>query len=236
MFQLAAESHALTTLAHLNFTTGAEPFSNLIADGAGFLYGTTSSGLELAPGNLFKINIETHALSTLATFNGINGQSPDSGLIQDAAGNLYGTTVLGGASNLGTVYKFDATTHAITTLATFYGTNGDLPECNLIADAAGNLYGTTFRGGANGLGTVFKIDGKTHSLVTLVTFDGTYGEFPVRGLIADKYGSLYGTTDAGGPNDLGTVFRISGAGFVPEPSTAALLVIGCLVALGVRRR
>ena len=229
MFQLAAESHVLTTLAHLNFTTGAEPFSNLIADGAGFLCGTTGSG------NVFKIDIETYALTTLATFNTDNGQC-EAGLIQDSDGNLYGTTALGGASNLGTVYKLDAMTHAITTLATFNGTNGELPQCNLIADAAGNLYGTTFRGGEIGLGTVFKIDGKTHTLVTLVTFDGTNGEFPVRGLIADKYGSLYGTTDAGGPNDLGTVFRISGAGFVPEPSTAVLLVIGCLVVLGVRRR
>ena len=89
-------------------------------------------------------------LTTLASFDGINGANPDCDLIADAAGNLYGTTAFGGANNDGTVFEVLNSTHAIQTLATFNGGNGSLPVAGLIFDAAGNLYGTTETGGDGG--------------------------------------------------------------------------------------
>ena len=102
---------------------------------------------------------------------------------------------------------------SLTTLASFNGTNGELLEGALIADAAGDLFGTTFGGGANGdNGTVFELvnnGGGSHTLITLVSFNGPSGRLPHGSLIADAAGNLFGTTFAGGANgDHGTVFEL----------------------------
>ena len=100
-------------------------------------------------------------VSTLVTFNNTNGAVPLGGLIADASGNLYGTTVSGGANGDGTVFEVAAGTHALSTLVTFNGTNGANPYAGLLADASGNLYGTTDGGGASGDGTVFEVTAGT---------------------------------------------------------------------------
>ncbi len=209
VFEVAAGTHALSTLATFNGNNGEHPDAGLIADAAGNLYGTTFSGGTAGDGTVFEVAAGTHALSTLATFNGNNGGSPWAGLIADAAGNLYGTTFLGGAAGDGTVFEVAAGTHALTTLATFNGNNGSDPEAGLIADAAGNLYGTTEGGGTAGDGTVFEVAAGTHALSTLATFDGTNGSVPRAGLIADTAGNLYGTTWEGYPAGAGTVFEVA---------------------------
>ena len=209
VFEVAAGTRALTTVATFNGNNGAYPYAGLIADAAGNLYGTTFSGGTAGDGTVFEVAAGTHALSTLATFNGNNGGSPWAGLIADAAGNLYGTTFLGGAAGDGTVFEVAAGTHALTTLATFNGNNGSDPEAGLIADAAGNLYGTTEGGGTAGDGTVFEVAAGTHALSTLATFDGTNGSVPRAGLIADTAGNLYGTTFSGGTASDGTVFEVA---------------------------
>ncbi len=87
----------------------------------------------------------------------------------------------------------------LTTLATFNGTNGSFPAAGLIADASGNLYGTTFRGGLKGDGTVLEVaNNANHTLSTLVMFSGANGANPRARLIADASGNLYGTTYGGG--------------------------------------
>ena len=88
-----------------------------------------------------------------------DGKSPQAGLVMDTAGNLYGTTLVGGASGHGTVFKLD-TSHHETVLHSFTNSGGDgaLPYAGLVIDAQGNLYGTTEKGGALGSGTVFKLD------------------------------------------------------------------------------
>jgi uncharacterized repeat protein (TIGR03803 family) len=107
---------------------------------------------------VFEVAAGTSTLSTLVTFNGTNGWLPEGTLISDAAGNLYGTTWVGGPGNggegYGTVFEVAAGTHALSTLATFNSTDGANPEAGLVADAAGNFYGTTEDGGAAGDGTV----------------------------------------------------------------------------------
>jgi uncharacterized repeat protein (TIGR03803 family) len=101
----------------------------------------------------------TLSLTTLASFSGFpNGSFPVGGVIMDSSGNLYGTTSDGGGNHIdGTVFKVARGSGAITTLASFNGTNGSEPEAGLIMDSSGNLYGTTVLGGVYGYGTVFEL-------------------------------------------------------------------------------
>jgi uncharacterized repeat protein (TIGR03803 family) len=157
-----------------------------------------------------------------------DGLLPEAGLIQDAEGNLYGTTYGGGANSEGTVFMLDTTGH-LTVLYNFCSTSGMgknctdgmTPQAGFIQDAAGNLYGTTPSGGANGGGTVFKVDPTGHETVIYsfcAAFSCTDGSIPSAGLIQDGAGNLYGTTLAGGANDRGTVFEIVGAITPPTPA------------------
>lgn len=153
-----------------------------------------------------------YAIYPLANFDGSNGSGtyPVSGLVMDAAGNLYGTTLDGGPDGLGTIFKVAAGGGATTTLATFNSTNGAYPSGELVMDSAGNLYGTTAGGGdVNGDGTVFELASGSSIITTVAAFDGTDGSNPQAGLIVDSAGNLYGTALAGGDdNGDGTVFEV----------------------------
>jgi uncharacterized repeat protein (TIGR03803 family) len=120
----------------------------------------------------------------------------------------------------------------LTTLVNFNGPNGALPTAGLIADAKGDLFGTTEAGGANGYsnkkpgyGTVFEIVKTAHGYAstptTLISFNGTDGAEPRGGLIADVKGDLFGTTYGGGPSNYGTVFEIAKTahGYASTPTT-----------------
>jgi len=152
--------------------------------------------------------------TTLASFP-LTDRAPIGGLVADAPGNLYGTTLLGGA--WGTVFEIAKTDAGYSTtptvLVNFNLSNGEAPDAGLIIDAAGNLYGTTELGGANGKGTVFEVartaTGYSSTPITLASFNGTNGSAPEAPLIMDAAGNLYGTTNQGGANDLGTVFEIA---------------------------
>jgi uncharacterized repeat protein (TIGR03803 family) len=212
----------LTTLLNFDGTNGSFPESDLLADSAGSLLGTTTTGGTNGDGTVFEIaNIDgTYASTptTLVNFNGINGASPEAGLIADAAGNLFGTTGLGGMNGDGTVFeiaKVDGTYASTPTmLVSFNGINGITAAAGLIADAAGNLFGTTARGGTKDDGTVFevaKVDGSYATApTTLVSFNnGANGSFPTAGLIADAAGNLFGTTSGRGGINSATVFEIA---------------------------
>jgi len=105
-----------------------------------------------------------------------------------------------------------ATAATLTTIATFNTLNGASPYANVIADASGNLYGTTNGGGTNGQGTVFRLDASNnYALTTLVNFNVSTsgnGAQPYAGLISDAAGNLYGTTFGGGTSGVGTVFKL----------------------------
>jgi len=134
--------------------------------------------------------------TTLFTFDGTDGSVPNGGLIRATDGDFYGTTSSGGAGGSGTVFKITPE-GTLTTLYSFCSqTNcidGKNPELGLIQATDGNFYGTTFSGGANGAGTVFKITlGGT--LTTLHSFNSTDGANPLAGLVQATDGDLYGTT------------------------------------------
>jgi uncharacterized repeat protein (TIGR03803 family) len=266
VFEIPAGTQSLTTL--VSFTgaaDGANPFGRLIADASGNLYGTTGyggtiNGSSSNQGTVFELDSVTHTLTTLATLDGNAGYShPQAGLLLDGSGNLIGTTysqVSGAAANDGTVFMVAAGTHAVSTLSTFNGANGGQPYGDLIADADGNLFGTTQTGGANGVGSVFEIDAATHTLTTIASLDGgTTGAYPQAGLVAGANGILYGVAESGGANNLGTVFQLTGSGFmgagtpqvppappappVPPPTLAPAVMrstVPALVVTGTSRR
>ena len=168
-------------------------------------------------------NSGTYTLTTLLSFDGSNGAYPDAGLIADANGDLFGTTMVGGANDDGTVFELvnDSGTYTPTTLLSFNGSNGATPHAGLIADANGDLFGTTGRGGANNVGTVFELvnDSGTYTPTTLLSFNGSNGANPYAGLIADANGDLFGTTAGGGTNNVGTVFELVNNSGTYTPTT-----------------
>lgn len=154
---------------------------------------------------------------TLYTFAGQpDGANPQASLIQDRAGNLYGTTKTGGSSNLGTIFKLDPG-GTETILYSFTGApDGANPVAGLILDSAGNLYGPTENGGviggacpgSDGCGVVFKVDGTGKETVLYSFTGGADGWSPLGALVADSLGNLYGTTVSGGDVGPGVVFKL----------------------------
>jgi uncharacterized repeat protein (TIGR03803 family) len=194
IFEVAHSSGTITVLASFNGTNGATPTGPLIMDGSGNLYGTTSGGGANNAGSVFELVHGSGTITTLASFNGSNGSGPRCGLLMDSNGNLYGTTVSGGAYSDGTVFEVAQGSGTITTLASFNGSNGSSPYASLIMDSSGNLYGTTSSGGASNDGTVFEVVPSVRYSVTgfpSPTTAGTSGSFTVTVLNPD------GTTDTG---------------------------------------
>ena len=163
---------------------------------------------------LVSTSAECQTLTVLYSFSGADGAQPQARLIQDGAGNLYGTTFAGGAANLGTVFKLD-TSGKLTVLHSFNTSDGTYPSAPLLLAKDGNLYGTTFGGGSLGYGTVFKLDALGNYTVLhnfLYTQGGGDGSGPHGGLIQDPSGNLYGTTGGGGTYGIGTIFKIDTGG------------------------
>jgi uncharacterized repeat protein (TIGR03803 family) len=180
------------------------------------------------------IPLSAQTFTTLRSFDGADGYTPTAALIQATDGNLYGTAAYGGPTSCensgsyvgcGTIFRI-TTTGRLTTLYNFCSqTNcpdGEFPFGGLVQAADGNFYGTTFNGGANGVGTVFKIT-PGGTLTTLHGFAGypTDGASPVAPLVQATDGNFYGTTPYGGPNKqfcrsfgigCGTVFKITPSG------------------------
>ena len=150
-----ARADQLATVASFNGSNGGSPYAALL-DVNGTLYGTTEAGGSGGTGTVFSLNPTTGALSTLASFTGSNGAIPQAGLIS-VGGTLYGTTAGGGGSGgYGTVFSLNPTTGALSTLASFTGSNGAYPYAGLIS-VGGTLYGTTYGGGSANDGTVFSL-------------------------------------------------------------------------------
>jgi uncharacterized repeat protein (TIGR03803 family) len=137
------------------------------------------------------------------------------GLVQGTGGNFYGTTISGGANGpAGTVFKITPS-GTLTTLYSFCSqsgcTDGNQPYAGLVQATGGNFYGTTRAGGAQHVGTVFKIT-PSGTLTTLHDFHRLIGENPDAALVQATDGNLYGTTAGGGVNGVGTVFRVTPSG------------------------
>jgi uncharacterized repeat protein (TIGR03803 family) len=173
--------------------------------------------------------VHAQTLTTLASFNGTSGLFPSTTLaqlvrthhwVQHPNGNLYGVAPYGGANNAGTVFQVTPS-GVLTTLYSFCSlisnnqcTDGQTPQAALLVGSDGNLYGSTYYGGPNNAGTVFKIT-TSGALTTLYSFKGTTdGANPLGALAQDNSGDFWGTTYAGGnaTSNAGTIFKITPGG------------------------
>jgi uncharacterized repeat protein (TIGR03803 family) len=201
---------------------GAFPLGGLILDAAGSLYGTTSCYVYACGtygyGNVFELTLSNGRWTetVLHSFNNTDGAYPEAGLIFGAAGNLYGTTVIGGAYGQGTVFEL-VPKHGTWTekvLHSFNPKSGDgaEPTASLVVDASGNLYGTTSDGGTYGYGIAFELIPNNGTWTEKVLYSlgqsGSDGANPGAALVVDEAGNLFGTTNGGGENGYGTVFEL----------------------------
>jgi uncharacterized repeat protein (TIGR03803 family) len=200
------------------------PFAGLISDAAGNLYTTTSSGGIHDRGTVFELTRTVDGGLTgkvIYSFrkNGVDGYEPFFGLILDTAGDLYGTTYLGGANGAGAAFELvpragGGWTENILHSFSNSGEDGAYPFAGLVSDVAGNLYGTTTLGGVSGAGTVFELSPPqgsgswTEKILHSFNSNGHDGINPQGGLILDAAGNLYGTAVGGGADGYGMVFEL----------------------------
>jgi uncharacterized repeat protein (TIGR03803 family) len=231
----SSSANAQTERVLFNFGTYAgdstNPYAGIIADSAGNFYGTTFLGGAFDDGSVFEVSppaVKGGAWTETVLYSftgGSDGSLPQSGLVMDSQGALYGAADLGAVA--GTVYKL--TPPAIsgdpwteTTIYSFTGgDDGGLPLSTLVFDNSGNLYGTTQGGGVYGGGTVFElsppaISGDPWTETVLYSFDGspfshqyTHGCAPHAGVILGPKGALYGTTEFCGSADNGVVYKLA---------------------------
>jgi uncharacterized repeat protein (TIGR03803 family) len=198
------------TVLH-TFTGGADggyPYAGVIRDSAGNLYGTTSSGGSAGLGVVFRLDTSGHE-KVLYNFTGGNdGGYPEAGVIRDSEGNLYGTTYRGGKDGFGVVYKLDTAGNETVLYSFTGGANGGYAWAGVIRDSASNLYGTTYGGGADGFGVVYKLDTAGNETVLYSFTGGADGGKPQAGVICDSAGNLFGTTLNGGKEASGVVFAL----------------------------
>jgi gliding motility-associated-like protein len=222
---------------------GASPKGSLISDGT-FLYGMTSLGGSGNDGTVFKIMPDGTGYVKLHDFNLLaNGVYPESDLYFDGTW-LYGMTPFGGANNRGTFFKIMPDGSNYTKLSDFGAPfDGNKPVSSLYYDGT-FFYGTTNRGGTANMGTIFKIMPDGSNLTKLQDFGvGTNGRYPEGSFVSDGT-YLYSTTEEGGTNNYGSLFKIkpNGTGYTTilnfdnniygsSPQATPLLVDGFLYAM-----
>ena len=212
VFQLAHSGSNWTENVIHTFTgppDGVYPFSGVIFDSAGNLYGTTAVGGNgggfIPPGIVYSLAAPDWSESILHNFPGdaSEGDDPVGGLILDSAGNLYGTTVAGGpGQGSGTVFSLTTAGNNFQVLYTFpYNENGIGSYASLVMDSAGNLYGTTVANGLYGYGNVFMLSPSQNGWTYTSLYDftgGNDGASPYSSVFIDANGNLYGTASLGG--------------------------------------
>lgn len=224
LFLLGENAQAAKAKVLYGFQHGGDgyyPESELLIGGKGEIYGTTSEGGAYNYGTVFELLPSGKEKLIYNFTGGADGGGPESGVVMDSTGNLYGTTFSGGARDAGTLYKI-APDGTETVLHSFTaGADGLAPFDRPLIGIDGNLYGTTTNGGGQhcgdyGCGTVFEVtpDGTEKIIYSFLGADegNGDGESPEDSLIQDKHGNFYGTTLFGGAAHYGTVFMVSPKG------------------------
>ena len=230
VFELASDGTETVLYAFAGGSHGALPLAAVVRDSAGNLYGTTQEGgnngcVEAGCGTVFELSPDGTENVLYAFTGGSDGDDIFAGLVRDSAGNLYGAASAGGTGcgglGCGTIFKLTPHGTFKVVYAFTGGNDGASPVSNLIRDTSGNLYGTTVAGGstacAEGCGTVFKVAPNDRETVLYAFTAGTDGHSPEAGLIEDKAGDFYGTTQKGGSTGCldagcGTIFKLTPKG------------------------
>lgn len=198
---------------------GANPQDGVILDSNGDLSGTTYSGGANGDGTVFKLNYVVGVgwkQTVIYNFqNGLDGALPSAGLIMDSSGNLYGATTTGCIEGGGAVFELmpSGNTYTFKVLYSLSGNPqyGCGPWESLTIDSTGNLYGATYCGGFNNVGSVFKLTNTPNGWVFTSMHDftgGADGGYPLSNVSLDTNGNLFGTATQGGSQDSGVVWMI----------------------------
>jgi uncharacterized repeat protein (TIGR03803 family) len=217
VYRLNQDGSSWSVLHHFGSipADGQYPQAGLGEGSDGALYGTTFFGGTNDSGTVFKLNKDGSGYKVLRSFSGLSGDggNPDTALVQGTDGTLYGTTFFGGTNDSGTVFKLNKDGTGYRVLNRFTGGPGDgeNPDAALTQGSDGLLYGTTYSGGSNGVGTIFGLatNGASYSLLHVFARTGSDGQNPLAALLEARDGSLYGTTYSGGSNGVGTIFRLN---------------------------
>ncbi len=221
VYELAPSNGSWTESATYLFTganDGGNPYSSVIFDEAGNLYGTAYAGGAHGYGTVFQLTPSGSGWTenTLGAFQSASdGGKPFGGVVFDNAGNLYGATSSGGTGSGGTAYEL-MPSNGSWTFSVVYGFTGSAylpgPYGSLAMDARGNLYGTTNKDGTHGAGSVFKLTPSSGGWTETDLYDfanGSEGAIPYGSVLIDANGNLYGTASQGGANGYGVVWEIT---------------------------
>jgi len=220
VFELSSTGTETVLYTFTGGTDGGTPEAPLFRDRSGNLYGTTAQGGAANAGTVFEIPFGGTQTVLYSFSGGADGANPTSGVVRDASGNFYGTTVNGGSSactgGCGVVYTISSTGTESTLYSFLGGTKGMFPYGGLTYSVNGTLYGTTSVSGGSGAcdagcGTVYSVS-TTGTQKIVHDFSGADGQAPDAALLQDSKGNLYGTTFEGGIYGFGAVFMFNSAG------------------------
>jgi uncharacterized repeat protein (TIGR03803 family) len=220
-FKLTLSSGQWTGTILYTFTgfnrEGYYPNNDIVLGSAGQIYGTTQYGGPTGlNGTVFELtpNGSEYTQTTLYGFPFADGDRPETGLVSDASGNFYGTTLLGGGANVGSVFKLSPS-GSESLLYSLSGTsdngNNSVFPSSLILDTAGNLYGAAEETGSRQYGSIFELSPTAQGTYSVRNLDDLSGviDHPLGNLVLDKSGNLYGTSLDGGANGFGAVFELA---------------------------
>jgi len=204
----AISAYNFGTLASFNADqtngNGSQP-DGLVIDADGDLFGTTTNGGPQGYGYIFEVVAGTNVIKNLAPFTSATGFFATGKLVLDSSGNIFGAAADGGALNKGTIFELKAGDTAITTLASFNGSNGAFPFGGL-TENDGILYGITFGNGSGDKSAVFTLDPTAPVIQDIAVFSTNIR--PAGTLVVNADGDIFGATTTGGANNRGTIFEI----------------------------
>jgi uncharacterized repeat protein (TIGR03803 family) len=209
---LPAQAQTETILYNFSCHTDGCPPQGVVVDENDNLYGTTFDGGSFDRGAVFELT-SSGAFTTLYSFTGgTDGSFPYAGVVLDSKGNLYGTTSQGGVAGYGTIFKVTLSGTETVLHSFSCGSEPCYPQRGVVLGPNGSLFGTAYPGGTFSFGSVFELTA-SGTFTTLYSFrGGTDGNVPNQGIVLDKSGNVYGTTDVGGTAGFGTVFKVSPSG------------------------
>jgi uncharacterized repeat protein (TIGR03803 family) len=214
VFRIAKDGSGFSVLR--SFSDPNFLYGGVVEGTNGVLYGTAAGGGSHSGGAVFAINKDGSGFLVVHNFDpgSADGAAPVNGLIRAKDGMLYGTCSKGGNTNLGTVFRISADGTVYGVIHNFLGqTNGgdgSSPGASLTQGLDGDIYGTTQAGGNNNMGTLFKLntDGSVFSILHHFSGSSNDGRVPLGNLAQGPDGLLYGTTEYGGVNSVGTLFQV----------------------------